>query len=212
VRVVPHAQHTEGWYAARLGIPTASRFAHVLAQGKGNAPSLTRQKYVVELALERITGRREELKPTEAMDVGTEREPLARQAYMVRTGELVSEAGLCLHDTLDCGASPDGWIGDGGLLELKCPQPLAHLDYLRLPSDKCPSKYVPQIQGQLWITGRQWCDFMSYNPDFPEGAQTALRRVHADPAYHVQLELAIRLFLADVAEEQQFIENYREAA
>ena len=109
MRVVANApQHTEGWYAARLGIPTASRFAHVLAQGKGNAPSLTRQKYVVELALERITGRREELKPTEAMDVGTEREPLARQAYMVRTGELVSEAGLCLHDTLDCGASPDG--------------------------------------------------------------------------------------------------------
>lgn len=210
MRVIQAEQRSPEWFAARCGLPTASRFADVISQGKDGAPSTTRAKYIIQLALERVTGLKAESVSSPAMDVGVEREPLARAAYETLTGNLVTEVGLCLHDEVECGASPDGLVGDDGLIEIKCPQPLAHAGYLRLPKGSCPPAYRAQVQGQMWITGRLWCDFISFNPDFPERARLAVRRVAFDKNYCDQLHFALIAFLDEVRREHDFVANYQD--
>lgn len=210
MKVVTAEQGTPEWLAARAGVPSGSRYSDVMAKGRDGRPSATRQSYLTELVLERLTGVKTEFQATAAMQQGIEREPLARGLYESRTGEIVVETGFCLHDVLRTGVSPDGLIGNNGLLEIKCPQPKTHLEYMRLPKGTCPSAYKWQIQGQLWITERDWCDFVSFNPDFPEASQLIVRRVHREEDMIAELEHEIVIFLEEMEKELDFIRNYAE--
>jgi hypothetical protein len=208
MRVITAEQGTDEWKQARVGVPSGSKFSDIMAKGGG----ATRATYLTSLALERITGVREEFKTTFAMDQGTEREPFARLAYEANTGHLVTEIGFCMHDTLQVGVSPDGLVGDVGMTEYKCPMPKTHLEYLRLEPGKCPSAYRWQVQGQLWVAEREWCDFVSYNPDFPENAQLIIRRVMRDEKAINELEIEVIKFLGDIEREVEFIQSYKDAA
>ena len=162
MRLIPHEQRSPEWFQARLGIPTASNFDRLITStGK---PSASADGYINQLVAERVTGAAVEVKVTEAMQRGTDLEPEARSLFEFVTDLVVTEAPLCLHDILDAGASPDAFIGDDSLLEIKCPSGHTHVEYLR---DGClPSKYIAQVQGQLWITGKVKAHFLSYHPDF----------------------------------------------
>ena len=122
-------QRTDEWSKARCGLFTASRFADLLAKTKTGV-SASRSNYIAQILCERLTGKVSESYMNQAMMIGTEREPLARALYEAHTGVLVDEVGFIKHLDLPCGASPDGLIGNDGGIEIKCPQPAAHLEYL----------------------------------------------------------------------------------
>ena len=175
MRINNHKQGSDEWLQSRLGKPTASNFGKLITPtGK---PSTSADGYINELIAQRITGELPEFYTNSAMERGNELEPAAKALYEFTYGVEVVEAGLCLHDTLDCGASPDGLVGDDGGLEIKCPLPHNHIAYLR--SGDVTTKYIPQIQGCLWITGREWWDFMSYHP----AMEDLIVRVYRDEAY-----------------------------
>jgi putative phage-type endonuclease len=162
MRVTEFEQRTEGWFQARLGKPSASSF-HKLITPTGK-PSASAMSYVDELVAERITGKQANVFVSEAMQRGTDLEPLAKEVYELISGESVFDIGFCLHDDLEAGCSPDGLVGDHGLLEIKCPMGNTMVSYLRA-GNVLPSTYIPQVQGQMWVTDREWCDFMAYHPD-----------------------------------------------
>ena len=189
-------QGTPEWFAARLGKATASRFSDVLAKLKSGGESASRKNYRGRLVVERLTGKPLESFSNAAMQKGTEREPIARLAYEAETGNLVTEVGFFQHPTMEAGASPDGLVDASGMLEIKCPQLATHLEYLALPAE--PSEYTAQIQGQMWICGRDWCDFVSFNPDFPEHLQLIVRRIQRDEAYIAKLAAEVAIFLDEV--------------
>jgi len=197
-------QGTEAWFSARLGKPTGSRFKDVMAEGKG----LTRASYRTELALEVVNNKRKESFVSKAMENGTDQEPFARSAYEARTGEMVDEVGFCLHDTLACGVSPDGLVNGSGLTEFKCPTDPVHLEYMKRKD--MPPAYRWQVQGQLWVMDREWCDFASYNGSFGDNAQLIIRRTYRDEAAIKSLEESIKTFIEEVAAEVEFIRNYKE--
>lgn len=192
-------QGTPEWRAARCGIATASGFADVLATIK-NGEAAARRNYRAKLVVERLTGKVIDTFQSAAMKQGVEREPLARDAYMVHSGNLVQQVGFMRHDTLEAGASPDGLIDDDGGLEIKCPELATHLAYLRLKAE--PPEYTAQIQGCMWISGRAWWDFASFNPDFPPHLQLVVRRVPRDEKYIAGLALAVELFMGEVRAEE----------
>ena len=206
VRQLDVTQGTDAWKAARLGLATGSRFSDVLAGGKG----LTRKAYATQLALEIITGQPAETFTSQDMLTGTEREPIARAEYEALTGNFVTEVGFCLHDNLPCGVSPDGLIDDDGGLEIKSPKAATHAGYLALPAE--PPCYTTQIQGCLWVTGRQWWDFVSFHPDFPPNARLIVRRVRRDDGYIERLAAEIERFSAEVQATVELIRNYRNPA
>lgn len=191
-------QGTPEWFAARLGRVTASRVADIIAKTK-TGYSTSRENYLVELALERLTGNRQEGFTSASMEWGTETEPLARAAYEAHTGEIVEEVGLILHPTIDdAGASPDGLVGSNGLLELKCPNSTTHIQTLR--TKKPAAKYITQMMWQMACTGRQWCDFVSFDPRMPEGLRFFVTRVDRDDKMIAELESEVSRFLVEVSE------------
>jgi len=187
-------QRSEEWFQARLGKVTASRVADVLAKIK-SGESASRRNYKIQLVSERLTGEKQETYINQAMQDGIDREFYARERYVQQHGE-VEEVGFIQHPTLEAGASPDGLVGDDGLIEIKCPLGTTHTETLM--TQEVPSKYIPQIQFQLLCTGRKWCDFMSYNPMFPEHLQLFVKRVDADPVYQKELEVEVGKFLDEV--------------
>lgn len=187
-------QRSEEWFQARLGKVTASRVADVLAKIK-SGESASRRNYKIQLVSERLTGEKQETYINQAMQDGIDREFYARERYVQQHGE-VEEVGFIQHPTLEAGASPDGLVGDDGLIEIKCPLGTTHTETLM--TQEVPSKYVPQIQFQLLVTGRKWCDFVSFNPMFPEHLQLFVKRVEADPVYQKELEVEVSKFLDEV--------------
>lgn len=200
-------QRSPEWFAARIGKATASNFSDVLAKLKSGGEAASRKNYRARLVVERLTGRPLESYTNAAMQQGIDREPMARLAYEAETGNMVEEVGFIAHPTLEAGASPDGLIGTNGLQEIKCPQLATHLDYLNLDAE--PPEYTAQIQGQLWICGREWTDFVSFNPDFPEHLQLIVRRIHRDDAFIAKLAAEVAQFLDEVQTE---VERWRIAA
>ena len=164
--------------------------------------SADRRNYRAQLVCERLTGKPVETYSNRAMLVGTEREPDARALYQVRTRRLVDEAGFVRIEGMAAGASPDGLVGDDGLLEIKCPNPATHIDYLRLPPNECPKAYFWQVQGQMLATGRTWCDFVSYHPEFPGELQIVIRRVQHDQQALAKLVMGLGKFLEEVDAEE----------
>ena len=187
-------QRSEEWFQARLGKVTASRVADVLAKIK-SGESASRRNYKSQLVSERLTGERQETYINQAMQDGIDREQFARDRYVQQFGE-VEEVGFVKHPTLEAGASPDGMVGDDGIIEIKCPMGSTHTETLM--TQDIPSKYVPQVQFQLLVTGRKWCDFVSYNPMFPEHLQVFVKRIEADPVYQKELESEVKQFLEEV--------------
>jgi len=153
-------QGSEAWLKLRSGIPTASQYKRIVTStGK---PSAQADGYMYEL-LAQWLGAEDERFETEWMARGTELEPEARAFYEFETGNEVEEVGFISHPKLLTGCSPDGLVGDTGGIEIKCPKASTHVKYLL--GNKCPSDYLPQVQGSMWITGRKTWDFISYHPD-----------------------------------------------
>lgn len=191
-------QGSDAWFADRLGKVTASRVANVIAKTK-SGDSTSRENYCVELALERITGQRIESFSNTDMAWGTQTEPLARAKYEAMTGAIVDEVGMVPHPTIAMtGASPDGLIDDDGLIEIKCPKSATHAKTLL--SRKPDSKYITQMMWQMICTGRKYCDFVSFDPRFPEHLQLCVIRVDRDEQRCAELESGVVVFLAEVAE------------
>jgi putative phage-type endonuclease len=190
-------QGSPEWFAARLGKVTASRIADVVAKTK-TGPSASRANYMAELLAERLTGVTAESFKSDAMKWGTENEPDARAAYEFYRNETVTEVGFVLHPNIDqSGASPDGFVGDDGLVEIKCPNTATHMDTLL--GKMVPAKYVNQMQWQMACTGRQWCDFVSYDPRMPEHLRMFVKRMPRDDKRIKELETEVAGFLLEIA-------------
>jgi putative phage-type endonuclease len=189
-------QRSIEWFAARLGKVTASKVADVIAKTK-TGYSTSRDNYMAQLVCERMTGTLGESFSNTAMQWGTDQEPLARAAYEAVADVLVDETGFVVHPTINAaGASPDGLVGDVGLIEIKCPNTATHIDTVL--SGKVPSKYITQMQWQMACTQRKWCDFVSFDPRMPEGLQLFIQRVDFDAEYVKMLEAEITGFLAEL--------------
>lgn len=189
-------QGTADWFAQRLGKVTASRIADVIVKTKAGWGA-ARGTYMLELLAEQLTRQNASHYVSPAMQWGTDNEPFAREAYELHTGELVSEVGFAQHPTIAMsGASPDGLVGSAGLIEIKCPTTATHLDTLL--SGVVPTRYVSQMQWQMACTGREWCDYASYDPRLPEHARLFVRRVPRDVALIASLETDVCDFLAEI--------------
>ena len=189
-------QRSIEWFAARLGKVTASKVADVIAKTK-TGYSTSRENYMAQLVCERMTGTQGESFTNTAMQWGTDQEPLARAAYEAAKNVLVDEVGLVTHPTiLMSAASPDGLVGNDGLIEIKCPNTATHIDTVL--TEKVPTKYIPQMQWQMACTQRKWCDFVSFDPRMPEGLQLFIQRVDFDSEYVKMLEAEITGFLVEL--------------
>jgi putative phage-type endonuclease len=199
-------QRTEEWFAQRLGKVTASRVGDVIAKTK-SGPSASRDNYATQLVLERLTNKQGEFFTNAAMQWGTETEPMARQAYELKRGVFVDEVGFIDHPSIDMsGASPDGLVDKKGLVEIKCPESKTHMEYLM--SGKPPAKYIPQMMWQMACTGREWCDFVSFDPRFPTNLQILVVKVEYDPTYVKMLELEITQFLDEVSKKVELLRKF----
>lgn len=186
-------QRTDSWFQARCGRATASNFADIMAKGEGKM----RAKYLLRVASERLTGIPLETFSNRHTDRGTEQEPFAKIAYMAETGRIIEDVGFIQHPELMAGCSPDGFIEADGGGEFKCVIPTVQIETIR--KGGYPNEHKPQIQGGLWITGRQWWDFASYSPDFKdEKLRLYIFRVERDEDYIAALEKEVRKFLDDV--------------
>ena len=189
-------QRTEEWFEARMGCVTASRTADVMAKTKSGYAA-SRANYMAELICERLTGERQGGFSSAAMQWGTETEPQARMAYEIMTGATVVETGFVLHPEIaGFGASPDGLIGEDGLIEIKCPNTATHIDTLL--ADKVPTKYIIQMHVQMLCTGRAWCDFVSFDPRLPIDLQMFTKRVERDDKLAEEIVTEVQSFLADM--------------
>ena len=189
-------QGTDEWYAARIGKVTASRVADVIAKTKTGYSS-SRDNYMAQLICERLTNQKGESFTNAAMQHGTETEPLARAAYEALKDVLVDEVGFIPHPKiLMAGASPDGLIGDNGLLEIKCPNTATHIDTLL--SETVPGKYNTQMQFQMACTDREWCDFVSFDNRLPTELQLFVKRVPRDNVFIRLIEGEIVQFIAEL--------------
>lgn len=209
MKTIDHPQGSPEWFAARLGKVTASRISDVAAEGRGGAPSVSRASYMGELIAETLTGQQCSIfKGNADTDRGIETEPAAKMAYEVSKAVLVGDCGLVIHPRIDrAGASPDGLLGDDGLLEVKCPRVHIHLDYLL--SGQPPKAYVPQMAWQAACCERQWVDFVSYCPQMPEDLRLFVVRYVPTPAYIDSLERAVVAFLADMDDKLKQIQMLR---
>lgn len=190
-------QGSEEWKQARLGHVTASNMAEVMSKGKGTGEAVGRYKYKVRLVAERLTMTAGESYTNAAMQWGIEQEQFACIAYEAQKETFVDKIGFVLHPDIKwLGVSPDRIVGHEGLIEVKCPNTTTHLDYLF--ENKVPAEYYKQIQCQLWVTGRQWCDFVSYDPRLPKRNQLLIVRTERDESLIKEMEAETLKFLAEV--------------
>lgn len=186
-------QGTEEWHLERLGKVTASRIADVMMK----PTTAGYQNYRAQLVCERLTGQPTEGFVSAAMQHGTDTEPQARAFYELATGGDVTEVGFIDHPTVEMsGASPDGLVGELGLVEIKCPQPATHIK--TLTGGNIDRKYLLQMQWQMECTGREWCDFVSFCPALPVEMQMHCQRVKADFDLQMEIREAVEAFSREV--------------
>lgn len=203
-------QGSPEWFAQRIGKVTASRLSDVMAKIK-TGEAAGRANYRAELVAERLTGKASEGFTNSAMKWGTECEPLARAAYEAETGLMVVEVGMVQHPRIEMsGASPDGLCDEIGTLEIKCPETRTHIETIM--SGKAPSKYIPQMMWQMACTGRQWTDFVSFDPRMPAEMQLFICRVHRDDKLIAEYEEEVIKFLAEVDVIVQQLQSWKKAA
>ena len=188
-------QGSDEWLALRLGKLTASKFADVISKGHGAAPSKTRETYMYQLAADILTQAPQDSFKSSAMEWGNECEPAARAAYELKHGVDVDECAFIeLSDRI--GVSPDGLVGLDGLLEIKCPNTTTQIK--RVLAGEAPKEYMAQIQGQIWVSGRDWCDFVSFDPRIDGPAGYFEIRVNRDQEYIDILEGKCQEFIVDL--------------
>ncbi len=198
-------QGTPEWHELRRGKVTASRVADILAKTK-TGTSVSRQNYLIELALQQTTKTIEPSYTNAAMEWGTATEPQARVAYEVNTNNFVDQVPFIDHPKIQgFGCSPDGLVGADGLLEIKCPNSATHWEYFK--AQEPPKKYFIQMQAQMAVTGAKWCDFVSFDPRMPERSQLLIVNVRRDPEFILYMEAEINQFLEEVSTEVKLMEN-----
>lgn len=192
-----HEQRTDDWFSDRLGKVTASAVYKVMARTK-TGYGADRANYAAQLVTERLTGTKTDSFTNAAMQWGIDTEAQARAAYEFHLGYTVSETGFHPHPTIEMfGASPDGLCGDAGLVEIKCPSSATHI--ATLMGDGIDRKYMLQMQTQMACTGRDWCDFVSFDPRLPLEMALHVRQVQRDDALIAEIENEVTTFLAEVA-------------
>lgn len=202
-------QRSAEWFAARLGKATASKIADITAKGRDGKPGATRATYAAQLVAERLTGEIGESFTNAAMQWGTDTEAAARSAYCYYRDADVVEVGFIDHPTVPMsGASPDGLVGEDGMLELKCPNTATHI--ATLLGKSVPAKYVKQMMWQMACSGRKWNDFASYDPRLPETMRLIVIRLHRDEDMIAELEREVGKFLAEVDETVSALRNQYE--
>lgn len=195
---MPDLQRTDDWFAVRLGKVTASRIADVMAKTK-TGYSASRANYHAQLVAERLSGTGADGFTNAAMQWGIDTEAQARIAYEFKHGIDVTETGFHDHPAIAMsGASPDGLAGANGLVEIKCPNAATHIATLR--GGSIDRKYVLQMHWQMACTGREWCDFVSFDPRLPLEMQLFVQRVELDAALLSEIETEVKAFLSEVDE------------
>lgn len=212
LNLVECIQGSEDWFNSRIGMLTASRIADALRKSKRESTGEleTRKNLRLTLSVERITKKPADNFVSAAMARGTELEPVARAMYELRKDTVTEQIGFVLHpDRVNlewAGASPDGLIGDTGLVEFKCPLANTHAEYLL--GEVVPAEYVPQMAWQLaCCPGYKWCDFVSYHPEFPEPLDLFIVRMPRDEHVIASMEAEAQHFLAAVAETVERIKS-----
>jgi putative phage-type endonuclease len=201
-------QGSDDWFKARLGKVTASKLIDVMTNGKGGAESLTRAKYRMDLACELLSNTKAESFTNDAMARGTELEPIARMFYEVKFNVVVQEVGFINHPfVLMSGASPDGLVGDDGLIEIKCPNRNTH--GTTIATGDIPAKYMSQMQWQMACTGRQWCDYVSFCPEMMDGLELFVKRVPRDNEFIMKAEIEVGKFYQEVIDLITKIKGYK---
>ena len=190
-------QGSEEWFAVKCGKISASHFSEVLSKKPG------RVTYMRKVAAERQYGISHESYSNKAMKSGIEGEPKARAYYDGLFGPVEQVGFVELNDYVGC--SPDGLVGDYGLVEIKCPHPSTHVKYVA--GKKMPSDYVAQVQGQLWVTGRKWCDFVSFLPHAKKGNPFWHIKVERDEKYINVLSIAVETFIQEMEKLESKIKN-----
>ena len=191
MQIINCEQLSPEWFEARCGVPSASNFDKLITS-KG-LPSKQRERYMYKLAGEKVSGTVEETYQNAAMLRGIEMEEEARDLYTVVTGRTVTEVGFCISDgPFKYGCSPDGLVGDDGSIEIKCPMAATHVGYLL--ANKLPTDYFQQVQGQLFVTGRKWTDFVSYYP----GIKPLIIRVERDEVFIAALSIELIVFCKEL--------------
>lgn len=189
-------QSDPGWAAARIGHVTASRVSDLLATVR-NGYAASRKNYAAELVAERLTGAAGERFVNTAMQWGTDTEPFARAAYEFRYDVTCGPAAFVKHPTIEwAGASPDGFVGDDGLVEFKCPNTATHIETLL--GGGIPEKYVLQMRWQMACAARSWCDFASFDPRLPEHMRLSVKRVEVDMAEQRRIEKEVAQFISEI--------------
>jgi putative phage-type endonuclease len=189
-------QRSAEWMRIRLGKATASRVSDIIARTKSGY-SASRANYAAQLVCERLTGVQAETYTNAAMQWGCDNEDAAREAYEFAQAVTAEQVGFVDHPMVSmAGASPDGLVGDDGLIEIKCPNTATHIETLLTGS--IADKYIVQMQWQLGCTNRKWCDFVSYDPRLSEEKRLFVKRVHRDDARIAELEAEVGKFLAEV--------------
>ncbi|MET4529179.1 lambda exonuclease family protein [Bradyrhizobium sp. JR18.2] len=191
IQIIDCDQGTPEWYAARLGIPTASEFSTVMAKGKDGGKSVTRKTYMLKLAGEILTGEPMESYSNQHMERGKEQEAEARDMYAFMSDADPTQVGFVRNG--DKGCSPDSLIGADGGLEIKTALP--HIQVERLLKGDLPSEHRHQVQGSMWVTDRQWWDFVSYCPRLP----LLIVRVPRDDGFIATLAGAVKEFNSELA-------------
>lgn len=196
MKIIDAEQGSDAWRAARLGKVTASKVADMLAKTK-TGWGASRANYRAQLVAERLTGAPGDSYTNAAMEWGIAHEAEARAVYEMLTGATVAQVGAVLHPAIDMAlASPDGLVGDDGLVEIKAPNTATHIDTLL--EGAIPAKYVLQMQFQMACTGRKWCDFVSFDPRMPGDMQMFVNRLTRDDQAISYIETEARVFLAEV--------------
>ena len=191
-------QRTEEWFSERAGKVTASCIYKVMARTK-TGYGADRANYAAQIVAERLTGLPAETFTNAAMVWGIETEAQARAMYEFQTGNGVAETGFHRHPAIEnSGASPDGLVGNLGLVEIKCPNTATHIATLR--GGGIDRKYLLQMQWQMACTERQWCDFASFDPRLPHELQLHFERVQRDDELIEEIEGEVRKFLAEIDE------------
>lgn len=194
-------QGSIAWHLDRCGCATASAFSDIIAVSKKDGrPLKAREDYMWKLICDRIYETPEEQVSARSLQWGNDLEPFARQRYEIQTGSVIVESGFVPHPTvLWCGASPDGLIDLDGGIEIKCPK--TREVHLKTWLNGMPEEHIPQVQGNLWVTGRQWYDFISFDPRAKEELQLYVQRIHRDEKYILALTSHVTEFLDQVANQ-----------
>lgn len=204
MKIIDCDQGTPEWYAARLGIPTASEFHTVMAVGPKGGKSLTRVAYLNKLVGEILTGDPMQSFVSPDMERGKLMEDEARDLYSFTRDVEPERVGFILNGGAGC--SPDSLIGNNGGLEIKSAAP--HIQVARLLADELPSEHKAQVHGNMWVAEREWWDFVSYCPKLP----IFIKRIYRDEDYIKSLALGVELFNVELRQTVEYVRGYGKAA